>query len=56
MQVHKRKPVLLDTTDGERKRDARLAIVTQLVVTCISKSVDNYGNLKDNSYKLIRSM
>ena len=28
MQVCKRKPVLLNTTDGKRKRDTRLAIVT----------------------------
>ena len=28
MQVHEREPVLSDTTDGKRERDASLAIVT----------------------------
>ena len=30
MRVHKREPVLSDTTDGKRERDARLAIVTKV--------------------------
>ena len=36
MQVHKRELVLSDTTDGKRERDARLAIVTIVVLLLYS--------------------
>ena len=40
-QVHERKPVLSDTTDGNGKRDARPAIVTPLTLILCFPSVNS---------------
>ena len=49
MQVHEKELVLLNTTDGKRERDARLAIVTlhglnTTVAVVMLSSVELHGN------------